>query len=175
MLRHKFVFCYPKNKPPPMASLLPLSIPQVFANMLPFQRTARTQLRHTCPHGFPSLGVPRMRKAGWQGSGKPRRGMHGAGRQTWAGQRWVGRPSVSTHPKAAGAGKCLRARATAGSSPGSATGSCGMLGHSLPARASSLPSGTYTSCRGVRKKALWTLATNITGQGPEQSAWGALS
>lgn len=35
--------------------LSPLSIPQVFAKIFPFQGTARTQLRHTCPHGVPSL------------------------------------------------------------------------------------------------------------------------
>ena len=41
----------PANKP-----LSPLSIPQVFAKIFPFQGTARTQFRHTCPQGVPSLG-----------------------------------------------------------------------------------------------------------------------
>ena len=97
-----------------------------------------------------------------------------AGHQTWAGQRCVGRRSVSAHPEAAGAGKHLGARARAGSSLGSAKGSCGTPGTAFQPERPPCPVVPAHPV-GVGKKALWTLAPNSSGRqlcGPPPTAVG---
>lgn len=64
MLKHRPALCYPRIHHH-------LSL-QVFAKIFPFQGTARTLPRHTCPHGIPVWEGLCRRKDGWQGSGKTR-------------------------------------------------------------------------------------------------------
>lgn len=139
---------------------------------LPRSSLSRAQLEH-CPGtpahtGFQSgRGCAEERMDG-RARGRPGGfySMSRVGYQTWAGQRWVGRPRVSTHPEVAGAGMHLGVRERAGASPGSATGSCGMLAFQpRPSSLSVLLAQWHpTSCRRSGKKALWTLATNSSGR-----------